>query len=46
MEDKRLLEEANQQLDLIKRLVEEKKEERDNWRRLMALRDNQEGGND
>ena len=41
IEDQRLLEEANQQLEYIRRLVEEKTVERDN---LMALRANQEGG--
>ena len=49
IEDKRLLEEANQQLDYIKCLVEEKREERDNWRRMLALGENQgdsENGHD
>ena len=44
IEDKRLLKEANQQLDYIKRLVEEKREERDNWRRMLALGENQGHG--
>ena len=40
IEDKRLLEEANQQLEQIKRLVEEKREERGIWRRMLALGEN------
>ena len=41
IEDKKRLDEANQQLEEIRRLVEEKREERDNWRRMLALEENQ-----